>query len=375
MVVLQYIASPFWGGGEQYVFDLAKTMRTQYNVRTVFVCQPDTPTKLIERWEQIGHVYTLHPKTKNGKFSYLEAYRLARIIEREQADILHMHEMKDFFLCAYAKCFCRRQIRLIATRHIIGPAKHKASWLWVYRQIDAMIFVSQCAADAFLSQVPVRQAFRSIHIVPNSIRIPDKKAETISLREQYNIDPSLPMVLYHGRICPEKGILQLLQAIEPVFKGTYTIILAGQTASESKNELERLMYHSRLKGYILYLGFRTDCKSLIEQCLVGVLPSLVPEAASLALLEHMAVGSAVIASDNGSQPEFVTNGKEAILLPPGKWALWSEMIERMINNEKEARQMGEAARKRFEHEFGYTAFTQKIYSVYTDTLPSSSSER
>ena len=361
---MHYIASPFWGGGEQYVYDLSVTLQADHAVRSVFVCQPGTSEEVLARWRAIGHVYCMHPKTKNGKFSYIEALRLARIMRREEVDVLHMHDMKDYFLCAYAKLFCLRRIRLVATRHLIAPAKNKASWRWVYRRIDHMLFVSQRAADAFMVQPAVRRSFRHAVVVPNSIRLTDIPSDHPPLRTQYAIYPTLPLVLYHGRICREKGIVQLLQALAPTFKGQYAFILAGSVDDDVREELDALMQQPSIAPYIHLLGFRRDVASLIKQCQWGVLPSIVPEAASLSLLEHMSMGSAVIASDNGSQPEYAVNGKEAILLPPGQWEAWKEALESWAKEPQRAEQIGAEAKKRFLRDFTYTHFTETIYAIY-----------
>ncbi|MBQ4018352.1 MAG: glycosyltransferase family 4 protein [Paludibacteraceae bacterium] len=368
MVVLHYIASPFWGGGEQYIYDLCTTLAETHQTRFVFVCQPGTDEQMQSRFRALGTVYTLQPRTKNSKFSYCEALRMASIIRHEKIDVVHMHDRKEFFLCAYAKWLCMRPVRLVATLHlVVSQAKSKPSWLWVYRQIDAMIFVSRHAADRFLALPAVRKACRHVHVIHNSIALPP--ATTLpqpDLREQCHISTGFPIVLYHGRICPEKGIISILQAIAPVFKRNYAIVLAGNIAEESREALEELLHHSALQGYLHYIGFRTDCDTLIRQSTVGLLPSLIPEAASLSLLEHMALGSAVLASNNGSQPEFVANQKEAILLPPGQWSLWIEALDHLITNQEVAQRLGQQAKKRFITEFGYPDFVEKIHRVYAN---------
>ena len=367
MTILQYIASPFWGGGEQYIFDLSIALQSQFDTCTVFVCQPGTPASMMERLQQVGAVYSLHPATKNGKFSYREALLLATIMHREEVDVLHVHDMKDYFLCAYAKLFCRRKIRLVATRHIISEAKDKASWRWVYRRIDAMLFVSQKAADAFLHKEAVKRAFRSVQVVHNSIRIPDETTETPSLRTQFDIAPSLPLVLYHGRICREKGIIQLLEALAPSFSRKYAVVLAGVVDEKVQPALDELMNHSPMAGFIYPIGFRRDITSLIGQCQLGVLPSIVPEAGGpLTLLEHLALGSAVIASDNGSQPEYAENGKEAVLLPPEDYPAWEKAIEELIGDEEKAKRIAANARKRYLRDFTYSQFIKRIYGIYTN---------
>jgi len=367
MVVLHYIASPFWGGGEQYIYDLSAALRKQHAIRCVFVCQPGTPAEITARWQQLGHVYCLHPKTKNGKFSYIESMKLARIMRREEVDVLHMHELKDFFICAYAKRFCTRPIRLIATRHLVAPAKNKASWRWVYRQIDELLFVSKRAEKAFLEKKAVRKSCFHTQVVCNSIYVPELTATSTPLREQLGLDSSFPIVLYHGRICREKGIVQLLQALSPAFDKNYAVILAGTISEDVQEDLDQILHHSPMSGYIYPIGFRRDIANLIVQSQIGVLPSIVPEAGGpLTLLEHMALGSVVVASDNGSQSEYAENGKEAILLPPDRWELWQEAINQLLTDENTAKQIGEQAKKRFNQDFTYPSFIEKIYSIYAN---------
>jgi len=375
MVVIHYIASPFWGGGEQYIYNLSLALAQQKQTRCVFVCPTHTPDEILQRWSQLGHTYTLQPHTKNGKFSFAEAFRLARIIDKEQADVLHVHDIKDFFVCVYAKMFTRRTVRLIATRHLIAPAKNKPTWRWAYRHFDEMIFVSQMAADCFLAEKEIRNACRSIHVIHNSIpMLREKKVAGEPLRDQLGILPSLPIIFYQGRICREKGIIALLQAIAQHFSRQYAIVLAGSIDHEVQPDLEQLLHHSPLTNYLFPIGFRTDTAAIIPECRLGLLPSIVPEAASLSLLEFMAAGIPVIASNNGSQPEFATNEKEAILLPPGgQWTEWIDTINRLIANEQQARAIGLHAQLRYRTDFDYHLFTEKIYAVYEGRI--SHSER
>jgi glycosyltransferase involved in cell wall biosynthesis len=366
MVILHYIASPFWGGGEQYICDLSINIKHRYGVDHVFVCQPNTPTEVIERWQQIGRVYCLRPQTKNGKFSWITAFKLVKIIREEQVDIVHVHELKDFFICTYAKLFSKRPIRLVATRHLIAPAKNKILWRLIYRQIDHIIFVSQCAKNAFLKHYKVRNSVRNSQIIPNSIYIPETFSKQIDLRIEYNIPTYLPLILFHGRICKEKGIIQLLEVLSTTFKKNYAIILAGHIDDDIRSRLELLVHNSPMAGYIYPIGFQRNITNIIAQCQVGILPSIVPEAASLSLLEYMAMGSAIIASNNGSQPEYAENGEEALLLPPGDWKEWEKSINLLINNRELAEQIGKQARERFAQDFTYDIFLERIYHVYTN---------
>ena len=74
MTIIQYLASPFWGGGEQFVYSLAKQLVERYHHTLIFICQPNTDKRMQERFRAIGQTITLKPTTKNGKFSFQTAY-------------------------------------------------------------------------------------------------------------------------------------------------------------------------------------------------------------------------------------------------------------------------------------------------------------
>ena len=360
--ILHYIASPFWGGGEQYVYNMALALSRQ-GQRLVFVCQPKTEPMLLERLQQLGDTYTLTPHTKNGKFSLLCALQLARIIRKHHVSVVHVHELKDFFISAYAKLLTGNRINLVATRHLVQGGKNRLVWRWCYRQFNHFIFVSQLAADSFFRPDGIRPACRQIHVVHNSIYLPPE-TPTTDIRRTLHLDATLPLVLYHGRVCREKGIVQLLQHLEQQPQRNFILLIAGDMADDCRTEFEQLLHHSTLSGHLVYLGFRTDIPALIRQCAFGVLPSVVQEAGPLALLEHMACASPIISSNNGCQPEFIHNGVEGILCAPGDWSAWSEAMQQLIAHPNQAKRIGENARKRFERDFNYPLFLQQIQAIY-----------
>ena len=55
----------------------------------------------------------------------------------------------------------------------------------------------------------------------------------------------------------------------------------------------------------------------LRQADFGILPSIYPEALGISNLEYMMAGKAHIASNNGAQPEYVNDGVNGLLVPPG----------------------------------------------------------
>jgi len=364
MTIVQYIAATFWGGGEQYVFDLASAL-TQQGHRLVFVLQPQSDSMLKERFSSLGTTYTLYPKTKNGKFSFICAGQLAQILRKERASVLHVHELKDLFIGVWAKLFLWGNINLIANHHLVSAGKNKISWRWAYQHVNHYIFVSEAAKNAFLSPKPLARACKTAIVVRNSVPVHSMEESSFSLREQLRIPATDTVFLYHGRICKEKGIIQLLTHLDKQTNLPFHILLAGNIANEDTREWQIAMQDEFIKKHVSYLGFRTDIAALIHQTDCGLLPSIAPESGGpLSLLEHMALASPVIASNNGSQPEFVCDKEDGLLCTPTNYEQWNEAIRWMIHHPQERTQMGQHAQAHFNQSLNYNLFTSKILTLY-----------
>ena len=365
MTIIQYLASPFWGGGEQFVYSLAKQLVERYHHTLIFICQPNTDKRVQERFRAIGQTITLKPTTKNGKFSFQTAYQLSQIIDKNNAHVLHVHEMKDYFVCAYAKILCHKNLRLIGTVHIIRPAKNKSSWRWAYRQFDKITFVSNLAKDTFLFSLKNTKNNISTQVIHNSIASSSVLSSSTDIYSRYRVTPKDVIILYHGRVCAEKGILQLLPHLRDLMHLPIQIFIAGFGNETDIDYIQRLSAEVPFKGKVHYIGFQYDMSPFLVHADIGLVPSIVPEAGGpLALLEHLQAGNPVISSDNGSQPEYITHGEEGFLCKPMDYAHWKDYIQQLVEDDALRAEMAIKARQRFQKAFSYTLLLNKIVALY-----------
>jgi L-malate glycosyltransferase len=94
-----------------------------------------------------------------------------------------------------------------------------------------------------------------------------------------------------------------------------------------------------------------------------VLPSH-SEGMSNALLEYMAAGRAVIATDVGANPELVRHGKDGLIIPPGDESSLVESIGQLMGNPLRAAGFGASARKRVEAEYSRDAMCRRFEEFY-----------
>ena len=356
MTIAYYIASPTWGGGEQYVFDLAAAMKESGKATPVFLFPANSDKNMIARFRTIGVCPASPFARKCFRFSILASLRLARIMERYKVDILHVNSRFPYFQAAMAKRMCRRPVRLVATRHLVRKAGDNSLWRWAYRQIDTLICVSRLVRSAYITS-ELEGCFQRIEVVHNSVRIPK---ESCSQTPDY----STARILYHGRICKEKGVHILLRALECIQDLPWQLDIAGAVAPEYKAYWEHALETCSVSNRVHWLGFRDDIRQILPDYSIGVLPSIVPEAFSLTVLEDMAYGLATVSSNNGAVPEFVEDGSNGLLVNPGDEVALSVALRRLIGDCNERKRLGEQAQEDYRKNHNYDQFIAKMNQIY-----------
>ena len=127
-------------------------------------------------------------------------------------------------------------------------------------------------------------------------------------------------------------------------------------------QVEALVDELGLREVVWLAGERSDVPALMQGMDVFVLPSLA-EGISNTVLEAMASGLPVIASDVGGNPELVDAGVTGFLVPPADTEAWADAMRRLATGDAAAR-MGQAARLRVEQEFSLDRMVGQYQALY-----------
>ncbi len=351
MTILYHIASTTWGGGEQYVFDLASAMRL-HNNRCLFALPDKCDPMLIERFRTIGNTYIIKSLSSLKRFLPLTGKDIAQIIDSENVDILHLNSRQAYFAAAWAKHFAHRHFKLVATQHLVRTAKNTIAWRWAYRHIDTLICVSEIVKRTYYNP-----AFKQQVIIRNSIRLePDYSAHTI-----HDIDT--PIILYHGRVCREKGINNLIAAIKMINR-PLILRIVGAIDPRYNNELQDIIKGT--EHQVELWGFRQDIPNLICQATIGVIPSIVPEAGGpLALIENLAYGLPTITTDNGSQAELITHMQNGLLYHPDDIESLTGHINTLLDNPELRHQLALNGQAFYSQYLQFNSIIKQYESIYS----------
>lgn len=166
--------------------------------------------------------------------------------------------------------------------------------------------------------------------------------------------------IYVGRLSPEKGVLSLLQAWRHI---DYPLTIVGDGPEMPAARKAR-------GSQVKFLGNRSheDVLRLIEQSAFLVFPSEWYEGFGLTLIESMAVGRAVVASDLGPRHEIVRDGQTGLLYRNRDIQDLTSKVRRLISDRNLCATMGAAARGVYLAEYTPAANYQMLIRIYEEAV-------
>jgi starch synthase len=330
-----------------------------------------------------------------GKFKgALEAFslNLTQIKALEGIDIVHTHTWYVSMAGFLAKKLYG--VPFVLTTHSLEPLRAwKAEQLgsgyamssWMERtailDADAVIAVSQGTKADIQKAYPDVDPDR-IHVIYNGIDLAEyqKTSETKALTD-HGVDPSVPYVLFVGRITRQKGVTHLVDAIRYVPAETQIVLCAGapdtpEIATELREKVETARKDHPRIVWIEKMVTRQETIQLYSHARVFCCPS-VYEPFGIINLEAMACRAPVVASATGGIKEVVVDDKTGYLVPfdqdpvtsfprdPVKFAKdLAARINNLLMDPGKCKRFGDAGRQRVEDIFSWTAIAHQTIDLY-----------
>lgn len=290
---------------------------------------------------------------------------LARAFRRERAAVFHAHQTWSLS-CRYA---------IVAAALARVPARVASAQLFLEmpanRAIDAQhallsaclhrhVAVSRHVAARLRERFGVAE--EKITVIPNAVELREPSASRREVRASLGIADETPLVVTVARLEPQKGLPYLVEAAAGVPDTTFAV--AGE--GPERTSLERRIADLGLARRVRLLGHRDDVPALVAAADLFVLPSL-NEGLPLSVMEAMAAGIPVIATDAGGTSEIVRDGVTGLLIPPADPAALRGAIGALLHDRARAAQLAEAGRVLVEREHSAATMAEATSRLY-DTL-------
>ncbi|NHV06870.1 MAG: glycosyltransferase family 4 protein [Thaumarchaeota archaeon] len=296
-------------------------------------------------------------------------------IKKEKVNLLHVHSLMPLGLCSLT-CKLYYNIPYVITVHggeihwIGKTQKYKRSYETILKESSKVICISNFLSKELTSFYDIPR--ESVEVIPNGIDLERFKLveDGKKLKSKLHLDGK-KIILYVGRLSYEKGLNVLLLALKKVLERDRNIVLVIVGDGPIKNELKVMSLKLRINPNVFFVGsLESNClPSYYSMADVVVIPSIY-EAQSLVLLEAMASGKPVIASNIGGLREIVTN-RVGLLVKPYDCKALSEAILYLLNNEEVRKLMSLKAHEEAK-KYDIRIILPKIISVYEKVLLESS---
>ncbi len=186
-----------------------------------------------------------------------------------------------------------------------------------------------------------------------------------TIRTELGLNEKDLLLVYSGRIVMEKGISYLLEASRALKDSRIRLLLCGDG-----KDIDAYMknYQPEIQaGKIFFLLRRKDIFAILKESDLFVFPTL-HENLSNSLLEALAVGLPIIATNVGGNPEIVTDGVNGWLVPAKDSQALQEAIEKIIQDPELAKKMRKESLRIGTEHFSQRLVYQKIDELYQKSL-------
>ncbi len=302
-------------------------------------------------------------------------YSLWRLMIREKPAIVHTHTSKAGIL---GRCAARLAgvPGVVHTPHghvFYGHFGFLASRVFLLaerlmaRITDRLIALTQGEKNDYIALcVCDPRKIVTIHSGVDVGSYMQVKVNVQEKRRSLGLDPEGLTVGTVGWLLPIKGPMYLLKAMGEAWKSypQTSLVYVGKGALEK--ELREESSRMGVSEKVWFLGWRDDIQEILPILDIFVLPSL-NEGMGRVLVEAMAAGRPIVASNVGGIPDLVYQGKNGLLVPAADHKALARAIGFLIGNPDKRRQMGEKGRE-MAIRFGTDSMVQKIDRLYLELL-------
>jgi glycosyltransferase involved in cell wall biosynthesis len=373
--VLHVVGDSQFGGGAVIILRLAGLARRMGLKADILTTNPEFQIAATDAGIGIVDIDAIRRAIRPA-FDARGAIRLRRYLRSTRVDVVHTHTSKAGVVGRWAAHGARVPV-VVHTVH--GFAFHDGSPRTV---IAACVFLERIAAQWCDRIVTVSEHHRreserlgigrpsQVVAIPNGIdprRVAPERGAAAT-RRSLGLDDRDFVVVTMSRLARQKGLEELVRAAGPLSSRLgrpLRMLIAGDGPERAR--LEALARSLGVADVVRILGFRTDVGDLLACADLAVLPTL-REGLSIALLEAMAAGKAVVTTGIPSNLEATQNGTCARIVPPADQDALSDAIVELAADPVRRSTLGARALEVFQRTYTEERMLSQYADLYRELL-------
>lgn len=292
-----------------------------------------------------------------GSGYYRTIGRLVKQVRAGEIDVIHAHLTRAAYI---------GHITGLLTNVPIVTSVHIANNDQIYRRLarrrNKLVAVSNFVRGMLHGRGVPERFIETVYNGTDFVDVPHTDPNAV--KDELRIPRERKLVGLVGRVCPDKGQLELIRAMESVRSShpEAHVVFVGMVEELYKEELDDAIDSARLRDRVTMTGVRHDIPRLLDSFTLSTLPSKM-ETFGVAAIEAMARGKAVVATRVGALPEVVRHEQTGLLvdLRPEEIA---DAVNYLLSNSEEREEMGRRGRWLVEQKFTLGEMATRFEAVY-----------
>ena len=365
MINLCYFIGSFASGGAQkHLLDTVTNLnRKKYNI--IFIVF-ESSGELNKNFVKLGYkIFEVSGALKNY-FFFIK--RVVGILKTHKIDIIHAHLVGTYFLSMISGYLAKTEIKIISWHSVYKSSK--IDYPKSFSSIRFFKYFLFLKIGAMLSDKIIAVSKSVNRENRKFLKVDSRKVKTIynGINDQYYSntpvynDSGKIIIGSTGSLVKDKNFELLIRSVKNFNSNNVKLLIAGD--GPEKVHLSSLIKSEQLNNINL-VGHIDDVKIFLNKIDIWILPSN-REGFSIALLEAMSAGKAIIATNVGGNAEAVRHLTDGLIVPKQNMKSLTKAIELLVNNGKIRQGFKVSARNRYLKNFTLNKMIENIEAVYSE---------
>src|SRR5207249_4242950 len=297
------------------------------------------------------------------------ARALVPLLRAERPDIVHLGNSIKANLDGVVAARWAHVPVLAHEKGLVGYGPLERFWA---RGIDSCVCMTDAVRRHLVSQGVRPRRLTVVHDGLDLTRFRPAR-DPATVRTELGLGADQPAIGMAVNIQPWKGqdvTLRAVAALAEEFPDLVCVLAGGvvRGAEPFAAALDEFVRARGLAGRVRFLGARSDVPDLLSALDVVVHASVLPEPFGRILIEAMALGKPVVASNAGGVPEIVVDGRTGVLVPPRDHGALAHALGTLLRDPARRARMGAEARARVREHFSVERFARAMQGIYAEML-------
>ena len=342
-------------GGALQVFYLMRGLANE-DVRNILVAPQESAIAEASR-DTVDQVYEVPMK---GDLDVAFIFRLKKILQREKADIVHLHSRRgaDVLGGIAAKL---AGVKVVLSRRVDNPESALLVRL-KYPLYDRVITISDGIRKVLISEGVSEGKITCVHSAVD-IEKYSQVCDRAWFSNEFDLPENAKVLAVIAQLIQRKGHRYLLKVLPQLLQRHPNLYVLFFGKGPLQQQIEQQLMQPEFQGRVRLVGFRDDLERVLP-CLYGIVHPADMEGLGVSLLQAAASGVPIIGSNAGGIPEIVHDQMNGYLVPPGDTACLSEKVELLLKDTQLASTFGKAGQDLVRERFSIQAMVKGNLQVY-----------